>query len=90
MAYETYQKLEYKAKAGIPSAKQELSNRKNNRVKLPLTGIHGTNLYYVPGENLNDQLFMIEQLYKKVSNKQKVKSVILLYQKQIHLCYFIF
>lgn len=78
MAYETYEKLEYKAKAGITSAKQELQNRKNNRVKLPLTGIHGTGLYYVPGESLNDQLLMIGQLYKKVSNKQKVKSVILL------------
>lgn len=78
MAYETYEKLEYKAKAGISIAKQELLNRKNNKVKISLPGIHGAALYYVPGDSLNEQLFMIDRLYKSVSNEQKVKSVILL------------
>ena len=43
--WDTIQKLEYREKANISEAKQELQDRLSNRVELPLPGIHGEKLF---------------------------------------------
>ena len=42
--WDTIQKLEYRSKAGILDARQELERRLSDQAELPLPGIHGEKL----------------------------------------------
>ena len=42
---DTFEKLEYRIKAGITEAKDEKERRLSDRLKLPLEGLHGEQVY---------------------------------------------
>ena len=42
--WDTIQKLKYRSNAGITSAQDELNARLNDRMELPLPGLHGEQL----------------------------------------------
>ena len=43
--WDTIQKLEYRARAGIADAHEELNTRLTDRLELPLSGLHGEKLF---------------------------------------------
>lgn len=43
--WDTIQKLEYRVRANIEGAQQELNMRLTDRMELPLYGLHGEKLY---------------------------------------------
>ena len=43
--WDTIQKLEYRARAGIADAREELNTRLTDRLELPLSGLHGEKLF---------------------------------------------
>ena len=44
---DTFEKLEYRIKAGIEEAKAEKTRRLSDRVKLPLKGLNGEEVYSI-------------------------------------------
>ena len=42
--WDTIQKLEYRARANISGAREELNTRLTDRLELPLSGLHGEKL----------------------------------------------
>ena len=53
--WDTIQKLEYRARAGIADAEENLNRRLNDRVLLPLKGIHGEALYLTGMRKLSEK-----------------------------------
>ena len=47
--WDTIQKLEYRARANIEGAQQELNMRLTDRMELPLLGLNGEKLYLTGG-----------------------------------------
>ena len=43
--WDSIQKLEYRARAGIADAHEELNTRLTDRLELPLSGLHGEKLF---------------------------------------------
>lgn len=78
MSYDSYEKLEYRIKAGIKTASEELAYRKSNKVKIDLYGINDTTLYYVPCDSVSEKLVEISHLYKRLGTNQTVKNVVIL------------
>ncbi len=78
MSYETYEKLEYKRRAGLTSAEHELKYRKNHKTHLDLPGIDEAQICYVPTIDIEEKLVEIETLYAKLKGKQPAQSLILI------------
>lgn len=76
--WDTIQKLEYRAKAGIADAREELNNRLDDRVLLPLKGICDEKLYLTGGARLRQKAQELELLYEKLPERRGVQEVILL------------
>ena len=76
--WDTIQKLEYRARAGITDAEEELGRRLNDRVLLPLKGIHGEALYLTGITKLSEKAQELELLYQKLPERRGVQEVLLL------------
>lgn len=74
---DTFEKLEYKIKAGIEDAKLEKEYRLSNRYELPLKGLTGEKLYITGIDRLNKKAQELRVLYKNVPESYRVASVIL-------------
>ncbi len=76
--YETLDNLRIKARAGVESAALELKARMLKREEIRLQGLKGMKMYLIPTEELWERIASIESLYQNVSNKNKVKDILLL------------
>lgn len=76
--WDTLQKLEYRANAGLTKAKAELEQRLSDRMALPLPGIHGEKLYLTGVEQLKNRCVELNQLYDKLPEHRGFKDTILL------------
>lgn len=64
--WNTLQKLEYRICANISGAKEELNMRLTDRVKLPLAGLNGENLYLTGMSALRDKAAELDALYAQL------------------------
>jgi len=75
---DTIQKLNFRAKAGIKDAKEELESRIDDKLLLSLKGINGEDIYLTGVSELEKRILDIKKLYKKVPQTRKVSTSILL------------
>ena len=75
---DTFEKLEYRIKAGIREAEDEKARRLSDRVKLPLRGLNGEELYITDLKKLEHRAQQLRKLYEDVPEQARVTSVILL------------
>ena len=61
--FDAIQKLKYRANAGIAQAQAELANRLNDRVALPLPGLHGETLYLTGYAALRQKAAELDAMY---------------------------
>ena len=76
--FDTIQKLKYRANAGIAAAQDELNNRLNDRMELPLPGLHGEKLYLTGVTALREKTAELKAMYDKLPVNRGVKDTILL------------
>jgi hypothetical protein len=58
--WDTIQKLEYRAKANLSQAKEELNDRLTDRLELPLPGLSGEKLYLTGITKLREKVAELE------------------------------
>lgn len=71
-------KLEYRARANIAGAQQELHMRLTDRTELPLTGLYGEKLYLTGISALRKKAEELDRLYEQLPAHRGVKDTILL------------
>ncbi len=76
--WDTIQKLEYRKKANIPEAAEELQQRLSDRVLLPLPGIHGEKLFLTGISKLRKRSDDLTALYERQSLPWGVRDILLL------------
>lgn len=76
--WNTLQKLEYRICANISGAKEELNMRLTDRVKLPLAGLNGENLYLTGMSALRDKAAELDALYAQLPAPRGVQAAVLL------------
>ena len=76
--FDTIQKLKYRANAGIAQAQAELANRLNDRVALPLPGLHGETLYLTGYTALQKKAAELDAMYEKLPVHRSVRDTILM------------
>ena len=76
--FDTIQKLKYRANAGIAQAQDELNSRLNDRMELPLPGLHGEKLYLTGVAALRKKAAELNAMYEKLHASRGVKDTILL------------
>lgn len=76
--WDTIQKLEYRSKAGILDAGQELERRLSDQAELPLPGIHGEKLILTGVTKLRKRSTELNALYENLTVPHGVKETILL------------
>lgn len=76
--FDTIQKLKYRANAGITAAQDELNSRLNDRMELPLPGLHGEKLYLTGVIALREKAAELNAVYEKLPAYRGVKDTILL------------
>ena len=76
--WDSIQKLEYRAKANLADAQEELQSRLSDRMELPLIGLHGEKLYLTSIEKLREKASQLDILYQNVPEHRGVKETILL------------
>lgn len=75
---DTFEKLEYKIKAGIKEASIEKEMRLKDRIELPLEGLHGEKLYITGYSELEKKVKNIKAMYENVPESYRVVAVVLL------------
>ena len=75
---DTFEKLEYKIKAGLKDAQQEKEYRLSNRFKIDLPGLHQESLYITGMKRLVKRSKELVTLYDNVPESFRVASVVLL------------
>ena len=75
---DTFEKLEYRIKAGIREAKDEKTRRLSDRVMLPLKGLHGEDIFITDLKKLEHKAQQLKKIYEDVPEEARVTSVILL------------
>ncbi len=75
---DTFEKLEYRIRAGISEAKEEKMRRLSDRVKLPLVGLNGEDIYITDLKKLEHKAQLLRKVYADVPEEYRVTSVILL------------
>ena len=75
---DTFEKLEYRIKAGIREAKVEKTRRLSDRVMLPLKGLHGEDIFITDLKKLEHKAQQLKKIYEDVPEEARVTSVILL------------
>lgn len=76
--FDTIQKLKYRANAGIAAAHEELNSRLNDRMEIPLLGLHGEKLYLTGVTALRAKVAELNAMYEKLPAHRGVKDTILL------------
>ncbi len=76
--WDTIQKLEYRARANIETARQELTMRLTDRLELPLVGLGGEKLYLTGVTALREKETELNTLYDQLPAHRGVKDTILL------------
>lgn len=76
--WDTIQKLEYRAKANLSQAKEELNARLTDRLELPLPGLNGEKLYLTGVARLREKAAELEQIYQQLPNTGGVTDNIVL------------
>lgn len=76
--WNTIQKLEYRVRANIVGAKEKLDMRLNDRVKLPLVGLNGENLYLTGMSTLRNKAAELDALYAQLPAPRGVQDAVLL------------
>lgn len=76
--WDTIQKLEYRARANIETAQQELNTRLTDRLELPLGGLNGEKLYLTGISALRKKETELITLYDQLPAHRGVKDTILL------------
>ena len=76
--WDTIQKLEYRARANIETAQQELTMRLTDRLELPLVGLGGERLYLTGVTALREKETELNILYDQLPAHRGVKDTILL------------
>ena len=76
--FDTIQKLKYRANAGITQAQEELNIRLNDRLELPLPGLHGEKLYLTGVTALREKAAELDAMYQKLPAHRGVRDTILL------------
>lgn len=76
--FDTIQKLKYRANAGIAQAQDELNTRLNDRMEIPLPGLHGKKLYLTGVAALREKAAELNAMYEKLPAHRGVKDTILL------------
>ena len=76
--WDTIQKLEYRARASIEAARQELTVRLTDRLELPLVGLNGEKLYLTGVATLREKESELNRLYDQLPAHRGVKDTILL------------
>ena len=76
--FDTIQKLKYRANAGIAAAQDELNSRLNDRMELPLPGLHGEKLYLTGITALRTKAEELDAMYEKLPAHRGVTDTILL------------
>ena len=76
--WDTIQKLEYRARANIADAREELNNRLTDRLELPLSGLHGERLFLTGVAALRKKEAELEALYQQLPVHRGVRDMILL------------
>ena len=83
--FDTIQKLKYRASAGIAQAQDELNSRLNDRMELPLPGLHGEKLYLTGVTALREKAAVLNAMYEKqqflalwnqISEKQQLAGIV--------------
>lgn len=75
---DTFEKLEYKIKAGIKEASIEKEMRLKDRIELPIEGLHGEKIYVTGYSELERKVQNIKALYENVPENYRVATVVLL------------
>ena len=76
--WDTIQKLEYRVRANIEGAQQELNMRLTDRMELPLLGLNGEKLYLTGLAALRKKAMELDALYEQLPAHRGVKDTILL------------
>jgi Fic family protein len=76
--WDTIQKLEYRAKANLSQAKEELNDRLTDRLELPLPGLSGEKLYLTGITKLREKVAELEQIYQQIPNNGGMTDIIVL------------
>ena len=76
--WDTIQKLEYRVRANIEGAQQELNMRLTDRMELPLLGLSGEKLYLTGVTALRKKAAELDALYDQLPAHRGVKDTILL------------
>ena len=76
--FDTIQKLKYHAGAGVTQAQEELNSRLNDRMELPLPGLHGEKLYLTGVTALWEKAAELKAMYARLPAHCGVKDTILL------------
>ena len=75
---DTFEKLEYRIKAGIREAEDEKARRLSDRIKLPLRGLNGEEIFITDLKKLEHRAQQLKKVYEDVPEQARVTSVILL------------
>ena len=76
--WDTIQKLEYRVRANIDAARQELTARLADRLELPLVGLNGEKLYLTGVSALLEKEAELNTLYDRLPAHRGMKDTILL------------
>lgn len=76
--WDTIEKLEYRVRANLPGAKEELETRMTDRLELPLPGLRGEKLYLTGITQLRSKATELEILYQQLPEHRGVRDNILL------------
>lgn len=76
--WDTIQKLEFRVRANIAGAKEELNMRLTDRVKLSLVGLNGENLYLTGMSALRNKAAELDTLYAQLPASRGVQDAVLL------------
>lgn len=76
--WDSIQKLEYRARAGIADAREELNTRLTDRLELPLSGLHGEKLFLTGVAALRKKEAELDALYQQLPEHRGARDTILL------------
>lgn len=75
---DTIQKMQYRARANVPGAKEELETRLHDRLALPLPGIHHETLYLTGIGQLRQKAAELRVMYDQLPRRRGVTDFIIL------------
>lgn len=76
--WDSIQNLRFRAGANIMKAQEEMNIRLNDRMELPLPGIHGERLFLTGASNLRKRATELTKIYESLPDHHGVQDTILL------------